>query len=46
MGMDLSQMGIDFNMGDVLGDMVPKKTKIRELTVKDARRVLEQGIRV
>ncbi len=42
MGMDLSQMGIDFNMGDVLGDMVPKKTKIRKLTVKDARRVLEQ----
>lgn len=42
MGMDLSGMGIDINMNDILGSMVPKKTKVRKLTVREARRVLQQ----
>lgn len=41
-GMDLSSMGIDFNMNDMLGSILPKKTKRRKLTVREARRVLEQ----
>lgn len=41
-GMDMSQMGIDFNMNDMLGGILPKKTKIRRVSVAEARRILEQ----
>ena len=41
-GMDLSGMGIDFNISDVFGNLIPKKKKIRKLTVAEARRVIEQ----
>jgi ATP-dependent HslUV protease ATP-binding subunit HslU len=41
-GMDLSGMGIDINMNDMLGGIMPKKTKIRKLRVSEARKVLEQ----
>ena len=40
--MDLSQAGVDINLGEIMGGMMPKKTKIRKLTVNEARRVLEQ----
>ncbi len=32
--------GMDMNMNDVLGSMLPKKTKIRKVPVKEARRIL------
>jgi ATP-dependent HslUV protease ATP-binding subunit HslU len=41
-GMDMSSMGVDLNMGDMLEGILPKKTKIRKLKVSEARRVLEQ----
>ncbi|MBE5780599.1 MAG: ATP-dependent protease ATPase subunit HslU [Clostridiales bacterium] len=37
----LSAMGIDMNMGDILGSIMPKKKKLRKMSVTDARRVLE-----
>lgn len=40
--MDLSQAGVDINLGEIMGGMMPKKTKIRKLSVSEARRVLEQ----
>ncbi len=40
-GMDMSSMGIDLNMGDMLEGILPKKTKIRRVTVSEARRLLE-----
>lgn len=41
-GMDLSSMGIDFNMNDILGNMMPKKRKTRKVSVGEARRIFEQ----
>ncbi len=41
-GMDLSGMGIEFNISDMFGNLIPKKKKIRKLTVAEARRVIEQ----
>lgn len=41
-GMDLSGMGIEFNISDMFGSLIPKKRKIRKLTVAEARRVIEQ----
>ena len=40
--MDLSQAGVDINLGEIMGGMMPKKTKIRKISVSEARRVLEQ----
>jgi len=34
--------GIDLNLGEVFGGMLPKKTKRRKLPVKEARRILIQ----
>ena len=34
--------GIDLNLGEMFGDLLPKKTKRRKLPVKEARRVLVQ----
>ena len=34
--------GIDLNLGDMLGSILPKKTKRRKLPVREARRVLLQ----
>jgi ATP-dependent HslUV protease ATP-binding subunit HslU len=36
MGMD----GMDFNLGDILGDMLPKRARRRLVTVAEARRIL------
>ena len=33
--------GMDMNMGDVLGSIMPKKTKIRKVTVREARKILQ-----
>lgn len=32
--------GMDVNMGDVLGSIMPKKTHIRKVTVREARKIL------
>ena len=40
-GMDMSSMGIDLNMGDMLEGILPKKTKIRRVKISEARRVIE-----
>ena len=34
--------GIDLNLGEMFGDLLPKKTKHRKLPVKEARRVIVQ----
>ena len=34
--------GIDLNLGEMFGGMLPKKTKRRKLPVRDARRILVQ----
>ena len=34
--------GIDLNLGEMFGDLLPKKTKRRKLPVKEARRVIVQ----
>jgi ATP-dependent HslUV protease ATP-binding subunit HslU len=34
--------GIDLNIGEMFGDLMPKKTKRRKLPVKEARRVIVQ----
>lgn len=34
--------GIDLNIGEMFGDLLPKKTKKRKLPVKEARRVIVQ----
>ena len=33
--------GMDMNMSDVLGSIMPKKTKIRKVTVREARKILQ-----
>lgn len=35
-------MGIDLNMNDILGGILPPKTKTRKVPVKEARRILTQ----
>jgi len=34
--------GIDLNVGEMFGDLLPKKTKLRKLPVREARRILVQ----
>lgn len=33
-------MGIDLNLNEMFGGVLPKKTKARKVTVRDARRIL------
>ena len=33
--------GMDMNMSDVLGSIMPKKTKLRKVTVREARKILQ-----
>ncbi len=33
--------GMDMNMGDVLGSIMPKKTKLRKVEVREARKILQ-----
>ena len=33
--------GMDMNMGDVLGNIMPKKTKLRKVEVREARKILQ-----
>ena len=33
--------GMDMNMNDVLGSIMPKKTKLRKVTVREARKILQ-----
>ena len=38
----LASMGMDVNMNDLFGGILPKKTKKRKATVRDARKIIEQ----
>ncbi len=42
LGMDISNIGVGIDMGDMLGGVIPKKKKRRKLTVADARKILVQ----
>lgn len=42
LGMDLSGMGMDINVNDMLGGIIPKKKKKRKMKVSDARKILIQ----
>ena len=42
LGMDMIGMGIDINVGEMFGGMMPKKKKKRHMKVKDARKLLVQ----
>ena len=35
-------MTMELNLNDMMGGILPKKTKIRRVTVKEARKILEQ----
>ncbi len=38
----LASMGMDVNMNDLFGGILPKKTKKRKATVREARKIIEQ----
>jgi ATP-dependent HslUV protease ATP-binding subunit HslU len=38
----LAGVGIDLNINEILGPIMPKRTKMRKMPVKEARKVLEQ----
>ena len=42
LGMDFAGMGVDVNMGDLMGNLMPKKTKKRHMPVSEARKLLVQ----
>ena len=42
-GGDMSGMGVEINIQDMLGNILPKKTKKRRVTVREARKILEQA---
>ena len=41
-GIEIAGIGADINMGDMLSGIMPKKTKLRKVTVSEARKLLEQ----
>lgn len=40
--MDLSSMGISIDINEMMGGMMPKKMKIRKLTVAEARKIIQE----
>jgi len=40
-GIEIAGIGSDINIGEIMGGMLPKKTKKRKVTVADARKILE-----
>lgn len=40
--LDMSNEGMSIAIGNIFGDMVPKKTKKRKVTVKEARKILRE----
>lgn len=42
LGMEMSGIGLDINVGDMLGGVLPKKRKKRKVKVSEARKVLIQ----
>ncbi|MGI6168854.1 MAG: ATP-dependent protease ATPase subunit HslU [Christensenellales bacterium] len=38
----LAGVGIDLNINEILGPIIPKRTKMRKMSVREARKVLEQ----
>lgn len=41
-GMDLSAMGINIDFNELMGGMMPKKTKKRKMKVSEARKIIQQ----
>ena len=41
-GMDMGHVGMDINVNDLLGDMLPKRKKKRKMKVSQARKILAQ----
>jgi ATP-dependent HslUV protease ATP-binding subunit HslU len=42
LGLELAGMGADINLGDMFSGLLPKKTKNRKMSVREARAILEQ----
>ena len=40
-GIEIAGIGSEINMGDVFSGILPKKTKIRKVSIKEARKILE-----
>ena len=40
-GIEIAGLGSDINIGEIMGGMLPKKTKKRKVTVSEARKILE-----
>jgi ATP-dependent HslUV protease ATP-binding subunit HslU len=40
-GIEIAGIGSDINIGEIMGGMLPKKTKKRKVTVAEARKILE-----
>ncbi len=41
-GIEIAGIGADLNIGEIVSGMMPKKTKTRNVTVAEARKILEQ----
>jgi ATP-dependent HslUV protease ATP-binding subunit HslU len=41
-GLEIAGIGADMNFGEILGGILPKKTKKRKVTVSEARKILTQ----
>ncbi len=41
-GLEIAGLGADMNFGEILGGILPKKTKKRKVTVSEARKILTQ----
>ncbi len=42
LGIEMASIGIDMNLGDVFGGILPKKTKKRRVSVAEAKKILTQ----
>lgn len=42
LGIEMASIGIDMNLGDVFGGILPKKTKNRKVSIKEAKKILTQ----
>jgi ATP-dependent HslUV protease ATP-binding subunit HslU len=42
MGIEIAGLGSDINLGDMFGNLLPKKTKRRRVTVSEARKIFTQ----
>lgn len=42
LGMEIGAIGVDLNIGEVMSSIMPKKTKIRKVSVTEARKIFHQ----